>query len=993
MMRLNIVYVLLLMLWMQPRAGCGVVFAASGEAQIGTPGVRNYPRDVHGAGTQTWDVETGPDGWIYAANNDGLLVFNGQSWSLHPQPRRTVMRSLVLDSNGTVYVGGQGELGFFRADASGHLQYHSLLQQLPKRLRELEDVWNLQLLGEHLYWRSSGRLYRMRVDGRDSAAVHPSPDAIQFLACLDRQLLVHVAGQGLMRLDATNPMGNSFERLDGVDVLVDALPTALVNDGQGGLIISTLKQGLHRLNASGQLQPFAPQWTDWFAKNRIYTATLLRDGRLALGTTTAGVVLMDRQGDLRAVYDRVASLQNNNVLALAEDAQGNLWLGLDNGIDMVAVGSALSRILPDAPLEGSGYAMAQFKGRYYFGTNNGLYVMDPKAPWSEQRFRFIAGSRGQVWSLGVFRDQLLVGHHEGAFRLVDDRLEPIAGFEGCWRFLELPPEAWTASGLVPDGSAKAPIVLAGAYDGLHSFRWSMGRWLYEGKLEGFEESARLMAVDPQGWLWIAHPYKGLWRARWDGQALRDVRRLGAENGLPSIDGVKVFQVAGDAVFTLPGEGAWRYQASADTFVRHERIAHLIGADKDIRAILPGEGEDLWCATHEAMFRLSITDKGLEKTVEAERLPALSETLLPGFEYLYDPQGPVVFLASERGFVQYSERAGQDLPRAQLHLLRVEAGKRLDSVVFAGYGERDSAAVQALPTYMRSIRFRYAATEYEASDRVRYAWRLEGYDAKWSEWTAETSKDFTNLKPGRYRFEVVAKDAQARVLPMVQYAFEVAKPWHATSLAYVVYLLVITSLLTLLVLAPQRRFAREKVRLQSEKEQTLREQEAKHQQTVESRERALATLRNEKLKVEIDHQNRQLAMSTMHLVQKNAIITRIKEEMAKVEKDVEHPQVRKTVRSVLQLLDSDHRLDEDWEQFSIHFDKVHTDFLGRLRQHYPQLTPKDQRLCAFLRLNLSSKEIAPLLNISIRGVEISRYRLRKKLGLETEVNLVDFLMGI
>jgi DNA-binding CsgD family transcriptional regulator len=92
-----------------------------------------------------------------------------------------------------------------------------------------------------------------------------------------------------------------------------------------------------------------------------------------------------------------------------------------------------------------------------------------------------------------------------------------------------------------------------------------------------------------------------------------------------------------------------------------------------------------------------------------------------------------------------------------------------------------------------------------------------------------------------------------------------------------------------------------------------------------------------------------------------------------------------------MLVQDAQLDTDWEQFTERFDQVHSEFIKRLRVEFPELTPKDQRLCAYLRMNLASKEIAPLLNISIRGVEISRYRLRKKLHLGKDVNLTDFLL--
>ena len=109
------------------------------------------------------------------------------------------------------------------------------------------------------------------------------------------------------------------------------------------------------------------------------------------------------------------------------------------------------------------------------------------------------------------------------------------------------------------------------------------------------------------------------------------------------------------------------------------------------------------------------------------------------------------------------------------------------------------------------------------------------------------------------------------------------------------------------------------------------------------------------------------------------------------KNAKDPIVRKELKQVLSVLTDDTRLEDDWDNFSIHFDKVHADFLKRLKKDYPKLSPKDQKLAAYLRMNLSSKEIAPLLNISVRGVEISRYRLRKKLGLTTGTNLSEWMI--
>ena len=99
------------------------------------------------------------------------------------------------------------------------------------------------------------------------------------------------------------------------------------------------------------------------------------------------------------------------------------------------------------------------------------------------------------------------------------------------------------------------------------------------------------------------------------------------------------------------------------------------------------------------------------------------------------------------------------------------------------------------------------------------------------------------------------------------------------------------------------------------------------------------------------------------------------------------------KKLLRSLSEEEDLNKEWEQFSVHFNKVHSDLLIILKEKYPSLKAHELKLCAYLRMNLSSKEIARLMSISVRGVEISRYRVRKKLGITTETNLFQFLFDL
>src|SRR6476659_11321000 len=111
------------------------------------------------------------------------------------------------------------------------------------------------------------------------------------------------------------------------------------------------------------------------------------------------------------------------------------------------------------------------------------------------------------------------------------------------------------------------------------------------------------------------------------------------------------------------------------------------------------------------------------------------------------------------------------------------------------------------------------------------------------------------------------------------------------------------------------------------------------------------------------------------------------------KRLENEQAISELKKMIKTLSEDDQVDKEWENFAKHFDKVHSDFVVKLKEKHPAITGNEMKLSAYLRMNLSTKEIAQLMNISVRGVEISRYRLRKKLGIPTEMNLFEYLMGL
>jgi DNA-binding NarL/FixJ family response regulator len=157
------------------------------------------------------------------------------------------------------------------------------------------------------------------------------------------------------------------------------------------------------------------------------------------------------------------------------------------------------------------------------------------------------------------------------------------------------------------------------------------------------------------------------------------------------------------------------------------------------------------------------------------------------------------------------------------------------------------------------------------------------------------------------------------------------------------------------------------------------------------EKEIIKLNNEKLENEIAHKNKELASSAMHVVRNVETIQKIKASLLDAIEAVSDNEGKAQLRKVLRFIANEITLENNWEQFELHFNQIHQNFLIRLRKEFPELTHNDIKLISYLKLNLSSKEIAPLLNLSVRGVEASRYRIRKKMHLSPNVNLTEFIL--
>jgi DNA-binding CsgD family transcriptional regulator len=260
--------------------------------------------------------------------------------------------------------------------------------------------------------------------------------------------------------------------------------------------------------------------------------------------------------------------------------------------------------------------------------------------------------------------------------------------------------------------------------------------------------------------------------------------------------------------------------------------------------------------------------------------------------------------------------------------------------------------------------------------------LAGYDNRWITAGPDLSVSYSNLSPDEYRLRARVLDDRNEILSDVTFAFRIKNPWYKTWWAILLYIV-------LILLASAQLIGNHVRKIIRKKNQQFAELENHRLAQLDKQEKEITRLRNEKLEAELTHKSKELASATMMIINHTELLKNLRNAIQSL---ILNGKINRTEgKDLLKIIETDLSEEDEWNQFQDNFDLIHENFFRKLKIKFPALTPSDLKLCALLRLNYSSKEIGNMLNITIRGVEAARYRLRKKLALSETENLVEFMI--
>jgi DNA-binding CsgD family transcriptional regulator len=942
--------------------------AAANINSIGVPYVQNYSKSVYLSGNQNWSIAKDKYGIMYFGNAQSLLSYDGRYWQQYQMPNRQIVRAVTTDPEGIIYTGGFGEFGYWKV-TDKRLKYYSLISLIPKSHKMTDEIWKIYIDGKKIIFQSFTSIYLY--EGKKISVVK-STGSFLFLHKVDKRFIVEELGKGLFELK-----GNSLVPLSYKGPALSESVLSILPYKNGKLLIGTSKGGLF-LYDGHQYTPFTSAANTFLKTYQLNNGVRVFGKYYAYGTILNGIIIIDEDGNIIQSINKSSGLQNNTILSIYADNEENLWAGLDNGIDRVELNSPLNFYFDKTGLFGTVYSSRIYKDKIYLGTNQGLY----SSPWGSKNnasfktfsFKLIPHSQGQVWDLSLIDGQLICGHNDGTFRVTNNTIEKISSISGGWTIKKLNDE----------------YLIQGTYTGLLLYKKdARGLWKHFYKIENFSEPSRYVERDAKGDIWVSHAYRGLYKLSLssDFKRVTQIKYYDERNGLPSSYNTNLFTLENKLLYSSD-EGFLTFDEISNRFTRYETLNKVIGSFANSNKVINAGDKRYWFINHGKMALIDFGQPGKIK-IDSNRFSALDGRMVQYYENISKINDQIYLISVDDGFVIYNAMQPQNKKKLILPAVLIRKVEDITDTYSTISEVGNSESEIEIPFARNNIRISYTLPYYREA-KIKFQYFLEGYSKQWSDWSMASQKDFTNLGHGNYKFLVRAKINDQSLSEVTTFEFTVLPPFYASNWAFAFYLLLLVVLLLIGKKLYEKKLLKDQLsitaKLQAEKEIFLKKE-------AETTEKQIIKLQTEKLHAELAGKSRELANSAMSLVYKNELLKKISEEILKLKDEQGKKLSDDQLRRIQKVIDEGMNDERDWNLFESSFNEAHESFFKKLKANHPDLVPNDLKLCAYLHMNMSSKELASLLNISLRGVEIRRYRLRKKLNVPHDKNLVEFLMEL
>lgn len=927
-------------------------FFLSIPVSAGKPNVINFYRDEYRAANKNWSISQDSSGIMYFGNDKGLLEFDGIRWELYSLPKTEVIRTVTVSPDNSIYTGGYEEFGVWKRDLSGNLIYTSLSKDLEKENIHNDDIWRILVTDSLVYFQSFNHIYTC--DGNKKIKIFNTDKSnIIFLMKIYDELWVQKIRNGLFRLKK-----DGLKEIPGSSVFASTEVRVIFPLSNNRYLIGTSTMGFYIYDGTHFLKWDTPISATG-KQYEINCGILNKNGNYFIGTILNGIYEFNESGEIVNHFSTDNSLQNNTLLSIFEDNSGNIWAALDRGISYIQYLRGMDCHIDPSGKIGAIYSAAFFDDKLFLGTNQGVFYLPRNQldrSGSLSQLKMVNQTQGQIWDIKNEGNLLICGHNYG-LKIIDKNLNVKSlppSNTGIYKITDFDYKNERYFFLSTYYSAK---IISKNYDVRYSFK--------------IPEPVISIESDHIGNIWLGHAQKGIYRCRLNG--IDSISYLGSYGGDQN-DGfpyhMKIFRLGGRVIF-FGDDKFYVYNDLQDKIVEYEQINQCFEGIHSLKNIVTLRENLFFAITGNCIYKF-LYDGHDFRIVDRFDIEYNNLSLVNMYENAVALDDSLSLICLDNGFLLHNNNVA--LPKDSIialpYIRSITSINSKDNKKYLSFIESDNE----IPYSQNTILFTFSSKDILAKN-LSFQYQLEGVTNGWSKPAKINEVLFERLPKGYYTFILRTVDNLGNHSEPVSFSFTILPPWYAnpwTFIGYFFIFIIVMLMIWFMILRRYRNVHLLKVRMREE--QRLRRQ-------------------NLNLRKEIEEKNEELFSQTSFIIQKNELIMKVKKEID----DFYHSYSGKKILSPLylkveSLLNRNMDIDEDWKMFLIQFEQKHTGFFKHLKEKYPELTPNDLKLCACLKLNLSSKDIASLLNISLRGVENSRYRLRKKLRVSPEQNLNEFFLN-
>jgi len=936
--------------------------------------IQHFDRKTIGGGTHCPYISVGDPNFVAAANNLGLLIFDGNEWSLMDMPNGAQARSVAGFEN-LLYCGGQGFAGILRHNVATHEpEWTDCTPQIQAKSGAFDDVWRMFVPQLPRNGRESN--FNAVFSCQEFAgSLSPDGDYREWLKGPIRNAATWDEGVAFQ----TNGFIHFFDwlgvEIEKIQLQEDWKMEGVLKDQDGDILILTHDHGIQVWKDSYWHASTSPL-SEHLKEVRVNCIEQHENSWL-IGTSRGGIVSTTNFKTFQNSYTQNSGLISNSVLSLKTDTLGNLWVGLEGGIDLLKYNWPHRTPAGLEELNEAGYSSLHLAdGSKYWGTSQAVYLQSR----DDASLQVIEGVPGPIWSLSLRQNDVWVCHRSGAGIIQNGQYQPVIDETGVWNIWpSSDPSVWYA------GTYLGMVQIGYAPRGRHP----SSRWHNNGRIEGFNESSRFLQEEKSGIWWISHPYKGAFRLNLNEQkrTITNAAVYADSSGFPTPLQINMCELDKRMIFAT-SRGFYRWNRETDRMIPDSSaLSNWIDHDRSYQRIMNSPTGDIWIFDDKSVRMLPL---GGLSVLEAprSRFATMEQNPVPTpFEAIEFLENGQVSIPTEQGFIYLTPQLmhhEKSLPN--LHISEV---KHLNNAKSEAFIQDETILLNA---GVHALEFKLTGLNSDWAGLLEYQWRIQNVAEQWSRPTSNSRITLSGLQPGTHEVEFRAFIGENIPCAVTPVKIIISPYWYQLSWVRLIAALLSISLVVIFFQRNKRILEADHL-IQKQKEHDKRiEIETAMKASMEQTEMALQAQKARAKEQQLAAKNKELASATMHLVQKSQLIQTIDSNLQSLKSQI--PGENKAeVDGLLNIIKDGGKLDDAWDTFTKQFDQVHVEFHKRITEQFPQLTKTDLKLCTYLRMNLSSKEIASLMFVSLRAVEVSRSRLRKRLGLEKEQNLIAFIQNI